>query len=74
MQVLTHWRVPVSESISIVLGVPSTHGNNGEGEYDSDQEDFTTREPELCLTVPSYREDIEKSIRKISTRETGLSL
>lgn len=55
--------LPVAESVCIVLGVATNHGDEGEGEDDEDQDDFATREPEFSFSEDLYGKSVEDTGR-----------
>lgn len=51
--------VPVSKAVRVVLRVATAHGNKCEPEHHEDEDDFSTGEPELALSVEFDGKDIE---------------
>lgn len=54
--------LPVAETVRIVLGISTHHGDEGEEEEGEDQDDLAAREPELGLTVRSHGQDVDGAI------------
>lgn len=52
----------VAESISILLGVATAHGNEGEAEQNQDEDNLSTGEPKLGFTIVADSEDVEKTV------------
>lgn len=44
-----------------MLGVPTDHGDECKAEQNHDKDDFTTTEPELCLSIHLDSHDVEET-------------
>lgn len=55
-----HWArvAPVAETVRVLLGVSTNHGDESEEVKDQDEQNLATREPELSFTVRLDGEDV----------------
>lgn len=59
---VTYRFFPVPKTIRIMIWVSSNHRNEGEGEDDSYQNYFATREPKFTLSIPFNGKEIDDTM------------
>ena len=62
--------VPVPEAVDVALRVASNHGDEGEKEQGEDQNDLSTRKPELRLAISLDGQDVDETV-KVSTIQSN---
>jgi hypothetical protein len=53
---------PVSEAISVMLGVTTNHGDKGKCKKHEDENDLSGRKPEFCFSIPANGKQVDDCV------------